>query len=49
MSIDTCDWCSRQIDTDTDLECYWEDMCACEPCREKMQMEAERQSEEQQA
>ncbi len=40
-NTDRCDWCNREIDTDKDTECYWEDMCACEPCRERMQLRAE--------
>lgn len=34
MSIVRCEQCSRQIDSDFDLDCFTDDGAACEPCRE---------------
>lgn len=36
MSVDRCAHCSRQVDTDFDLDCYDEEgQCMCEPCRDR--------------
>jgi len=49
MSMDRCDSCGANVDTDFDMDCYqpdprhslkgYPDICICERCRE---MEAER-------
>lgn len=34
MSVDRCTDCSRQVDTDIDVDCYdAEGQCTCAPCR----------------
>jgi recombinational DNA repair protein (RecF pathway) len=40
MSVDRCVDCDRQVDTDDDVDCYIEDECVCESCREKGAREA---------
>lgn len=36
MSVDRCIECSRQVDTDIDVDCYDDEgQCTCEPCRER--------------
>jgi hypothetical protein len=34
MSMDMCAKCDRPVDTDFDLDCYVDDKCICERCRE---------------
>lgn len=49
MSMDRCTDCDRLVDTDHDVECYWDDLlvedgyskwegCVCEGCREDYQV-----------
>ena len=49
MSMDRCTDCERLVDTDFDVECYWDDClvedgyrkwdgCVCESCREDYQL-----------
>lgn len=34
MSCDRCTNCTRVVDTDIDVDCYVDDVCYCERCRD---------------
>lgn len=52
MSMDICCKCDCPVDTDDDADCYQPypshplrgapDICVCEACRERMEIEAEK-------
>ncbi len=46
MSMDRCARCDAVVDTDFDLDCYIEtkygDICRCESCRSRQEIEDER-------
>lgn len=35
--MDRCVHCDRQVDTDSDVECYVDGECVCYPCRDAEQ------------
>lgn len=51
MSMDTCNYCCRPVDTDLDTDCYepdprmslkgYPDICVCKWCRERQENEME--------